>query len=245
MRKVKLGLASAGALSASFLKVFGGGNSQDCNQCNTQHAHPFQSSTSFSRVFGSDHETTSSPSFSRVLGFDRTSSPSPSIPTSVFKTEPPVSSLHSTLDFLSKTASTPTPSDEVIDFPPEVVSEIAADHRSGFKTKQEGDNWRTRNRVHNKIHRACRRGSMRRAVEGGKDIQRVTSMTIDMTKPFHLPCDDPDGDDILAYTKPPDLERPTKLPNVAWAAEDAANMLTEAERLEEEKRLHDFDYPNR
>eukprot|EP00808_Paulinella_micropora_P019896 g64211.t1 len=67
--------------------------------------------------------------------------------------------------------------------------EIAADHRSGFKTKQEGDNWRTRNRVHNKIHRACRRGSMRRAVEGGKDIQRVTSMTIDMTKPFHLPCD--------------------------------------------------------
>eukprot|EP00808_Paulinella_micropora_P002009 g28981.t1 len=65
MRKVKLGLASAGALSASFLKVFGGGNSQDCNQCNTQHtappplesgsgspsnAHPFQSSTSFSRV---------------------------------------------------------------------------------------------------------------------------------------------------------------------------------------------------
>eukprot|EP00808_Paulinella_micropora_P007877 g15788.t1 len=203
MRKVKLGLASAGALSASFLKVFGGGNSQDCNQCNAQHtappplesgsgspsnAHPFQSSTSFSRVFGSDHETTSSPSFSRVFGFDRTSSPSPSIPTSVFKTEPPVSSLHSTLGFLSKTASTPTPSDEVIDFPPEVVSEIAADHRSGFKTKQEGDNWRTRNRVHNKIHRACRRGSMRRAVEGGKDIQRVTSMTIDMTKPFHLPC---------------------------------------------------------
>eukprot|EP00808_Paulinella_micropora_P020573 g14909.t1 len=100
MRKVKLGLASAGALSASFLKVFGSGNSQDCNQCNTQHtappplesgsgspsnAHPFQSSTSFSRVFGSDHETTSSPSFSRVFGFDRTSSPSPSIPTSVFK----------------------------------------------------------------------------------------------------------------------------------------------------------------
>eukprot|EP00808_Paulinella_micropora_P000706 g52389.t1 len=69
-----------------------------------------------------------------------------------------------------------------------LCSEIAADHRSGFKTKQEGDNWRTRNRVHNKIHRACRRGSMRRAVEGGKDIQRVTSMTIDMTKPFHLPC---------------------------------------------------------
>eukprot|EP00808_Paulinella_micropora_P018129 g64976.t1 len=114
MRKVKLGLASAGALSASFLKVFGDGNSQDCNQCNTQHtappplesgsgspsnAHPFQSSTSFSRVFGSDHETTSSPSFSRVFGFDRTSSPSPSIPTSVFKTEPPVSSLHSTLGF--------------------------------------------------------------------------------------------------------------------------------------------------
>eukprot|EP00808_Paulinella_micropora_P016564 g67454.t1 len=29
---------------------------------------------------------------------------------------------------------------------------------------------------------------MRRAVEWGKDIQRVTSMTIDMTKPFHLPC---------------------------------------------------------
>eukprot|EP00808_Paulinella_micropora_P028624 g14829.t1 len=131
MRKVKLGLASAGALSASFLKVFGGGNSQDCNQCNTQHtappplesgsgspsnAHPFQSSTNFSRVFGSDHETTSSPSFSRVFGFDRTSSPSPSIPTSVFKTEPPVPSLHSTLGFLSKTASTPTPSDEVIDF---------------------------------------------------------------------------------------------------------------------------------
>eukprot|EP00808_Paulinella_micropora_P000579 g60844.t1 len=68
-----------------------------------------------------------------------------------------------------------------------LCSEIAADHRSGFKTKQEGDNWRTHNRVHNKIHRACRRGSIRRAVEGGKDIQRVTSMTIDMTKPFHLP----------------------------------------------------------
>eukprot|EP00808_Paulinella_micropora_P020572 g14907.t1 len=47
-----------------------------------------------------------------------------------------------------------------------LCSEIAADHRSGFQTKQEGDNWRTRNRVHNKIHRACRRGSMRRAVEG-------------------------------------------------------------------------------
>eukprot|EP00808_Paulinella_micropora_P002893 g14754.t1 len=178
MRKVKLGLASAGALSASFLKVFGGGNSKVCNEFNTQHtappplesgspsnARPLQSSTSFSRVFGSDHETTSSPSFSRVFGFDHTSSPSPSTPTSVFKTEPPVSSLHSTLGFLSKTASTPTPSDEVIDFrtselplyvtldipiprySPEVTSELAADHRSGFKTKQEGDNWRTRSMV--------------------------------------------------------------------------------------------------
>eukprot|EP00808_Paulinella_micropora_P031929 g7601.t1 len=90
--------------------VFGGGNSKVCNEFNTQHtappplesgspsnARPLQSSTSFSRVFGSDHETTSSPSFSRVFGFDHTSSPSPSTPTSVFKTEPPVSSLHSTL----------------------------------------------------------------------------------------------------------------------------------------------------
>eukprot|EP00808_Paulinella_micropora_P018130 g64977.t1 len=58
--------------------------------------------------------------------------------------------------------------------------EIAADHRSGFKTKQEGDNWRT------------------------------------------------------PYTKPPDLERPTKLPNVAWVTDkikDDVRSLAENSRV--------------
>eukprot|EP00808_Paulinella_micropora_P016664 g54394.t1 len=221
MRKVKLGLASAGALSASFLKAFGGGNSQDCNQCipSTQHPRPLspdpdpQATLIPSKAvlvsaesLGLTMKQLRLPVSAECLGlivlrlpvrlYPRVySKPSPRyllcIPLWVFCPKQPLLLPQAMKLLIFVQASCPFISPLTflsLDIAPEVVSEIAADHRSGFKTKQEGDNWRTRNRVHNKIHRACRRGSMRRAVEGGKDIQRVTSMTIDMTKPFHLPC---------------------------------------------------------
>eukprot|EP00808_Paulinella_micropora_P029659 g9854.t1 len=79
------------------------------------------------------------------------------------------------------------------------------------------------------------RGSMRRAVEGGKDIQRrplawqyqagnsengflprVRVKTWgDAQMHWHGVNDDPDGEDILPYIKEPD--RPAKLPHVDWA----------------------------
>lgn len=68
-----------------------------------------------------------------------------------------------------------------------ICTGLASDHHVGFDTPETARTWRRDVRIHNKVHRACRRGSMRRAVEGAKDIQRVTAMTIDMTRPFHLP----------------------------------------------------------
>eukprot|EP00808_Paulinella_micropora_P016563 g67453.t1 len=92
-----------------------------CNEFNTQHtappplesgspsnARPSKAVLVSAESLGLTMKQLRLPVFSRVFGFDHTSSPSPSTPTSVFKTEPPVSSLHSTLGFLSKTASTPT-----------------------------------------------------------------------------------------------------------------------------------------
>eukprot|EP00808_Paulinella_micropora_P030922 g53012.t1 len=115
-------------------------------------------------------------------------------------------------------------------------TELASEHHSGFKTKTAATEWRTRNRIHNKIHRANRRGSMRLAVEGVDGLQRQRPLAWqyqagnsengflprvrvktwgDAQMHWHGVNDDPDGEDILPYTKEPD--RPAKLPHVDWA----------------------------
>eukprot|EP00808_Paulinella_micropora_P029223 g56078.t1 len=45
-------------------------------------------------------------------------------------------------------------------------TQLADEHRAGFKTKAAADEWRVKIRIHTKIHRAARHGSMRGAVEG-------------------------------------------------------------------------------
>ena len=46
-----------------------------------------------------------------------------------------------------------------------ICSDLNDEQRKGFKEEQHARNWREKNRVHHKVHRACRQGSLLRAHE--------------------------------------------------------------------------------
>eukprot|EP00457_Paulinella_chromatophora_P006256 gb/GEZN01006274.1/.p1 GENE.gb/GEZN01006274.1/~~gb/GEZN01006274.1/.p1 ORF type:complete len:475 (-),score=13.57 gb/GEZN01006274.1/:83-1507(-) len=72
----------------------------------------------------------------------------------------------------------------------EICADIAQEQKKGFRTEEQAKLWRKANDLHHKVHRKCRQDSIMRMNEGKHTFQptTVTSWTIDMARPFHLPA---------------------------------------------------------
>jgi len=65
--------------------------------------------------------------------------------------------------------------------------ELQLEKSVGFPDASATTAWKFKNDLHHKLHRANRRAHMKRCEDGRGDSKVLTVLSIDMTKPFHIP----------------------------------------------------------